>query len=369
MSLKFLSVSGEPFNVGYQHGSGAAQEIKSNYRYYMTTWQSYSGAGEKEILDKAMTFLPFINTLGKNLVEELKGVAAGSGLGFPEIVALNCRWELNYAYLPDMNNGADGGCTAFALTPEVTENGHTYVGQNWDYKPPLQEQCLLLQIHQPDRPSVFLITEAGIIGHKGFSSSGIGLGVNFIKLSADSYTPGIPFLLKARYVLEQPTLEAGLRFLREHPGPNSGNMLLASKEGLAVDIECNPWGMNAIHPTKGILVHSNHFQVLPDKGEDIGCLLLPDTFKRTERFTRHLNESRTKTTGEAIEIGVRDHAGFPNSVCRHQDTSLPIEKRWETLVSFYADLTTGSLAYTAGPPCLSTFQKIENAFNSDPVQR
>ena len=367
MSLKFLKVSGNPFSVGYQHGAGATREIQSNYRYYMTTWKSYSGTEEKEILDKAMTFLPFIDALDKNLVEELKGVAAGAGLGFPAIVALNCRWELNYTYLPDMNNEADGGCTAFAMTPEATRNGHTYVGQNWDYKPPLQEQCLLLQINQPNRPSVFLITEAGIIGHKGFSSSGIGMGVNFIKLSADSYAPGIPFLLKARYVLEQPTLEAGLRFLGEHPGPNSGNMLLASKEGLAVDVECNPGGMNLIRPAKGVVVHSNHFQVLPEKGEDIGCLLLPDTFDRTKRLTMHLNESRTEAAGEAIEIGLRDHSGFPNSVCRHQDTSLPAERRWETLVSFYADLTSGSLCYTAGPPCLTSFQKIENAFGSDPL--
>jgi isopenicillin-N N-acyltransferase-like protein len=359
MSLKILKVSGDPFSIGYQHGSGAMPEIVLNYRYYMTTWLSNSGATEKEILERAMAFLPFIHAMDEKLIEELKGVAAGSGLEFPQIVALNCRWELNYAYLPDMNDEASGGCTAFAMTPEATRNGHTYVGQNWDYKPPLQEQCLLLHISQPNRPSIILITEAGIIGHKGFSTSGIGLGVNFIKLATDSYKPGIPFFLKARHLLELPTLDACIRFLEANPGPNSGNMLIASKEGLAVDIECNPEGMNVVHPDNGILVHSNHFQVLPDKGKDLGCLLFPDSFARTEQLARRLKESRARATGEAIEVGLRDHAGYPNSVCRHHDESLPMERRWETLVSFYADLDRGILFYTAGPPCLSTFKSIE----------
>jgi isopenicillin-N N-acyltransferase like protein len=361
MSLKFLNVSGDSFNVGYQHGSGATQEIKANYRYYMTMWRSNSGATEKEILDRATTFVPFIKTLSTNYIDELRGVAAGSGLSFEQIVALNCRWEMNYAYLPDMVVEADVGCTAFALTPEITKDGHTYVGQNWDYKPPLQEQCLVLCIEQPGRPSVILITEAGIIGHKGFSSSGIGLGVNFIKLVEDSYAPGIPFLLKARYLLEQPNIDDCLRFLETHPGPNSGNVLLASKEGLAVDVECSPKGMNTIKPVEGVLVHSNHFQVLSSNDKDIGCLLFPDSFRRMEQLAGHLHGCRTKTTSEAIEIGLRDHAGFPNSVCRHQDASLPMVRRWETLVSFYVDLDTGLLKFASGPPCLSTFQSIEKS--------
>ena len=357
MSIKYLNISGDPSHIGFMHGSGVAQEIGANYQYYLSRWQSQSGVTEKEILDKAMTFLPSINSLDPKLVQELQGISSGSGLDFSKILALNCRWELNYAYLPDMNE-ADGGCTAFALTPEATRNGHTYIGQNWDYKPPLREQCLLLRIEQPEQPTILLITEAGIIGHKGFNSSGIGIGVNFIKLASDSYAPGIPLFLKVRHLLELQTLKECNKFLENNPGPNSGNILIASKEGLAKDFECNPEGMTTISPTNGVLVHSNHFLFLRDNDKDIGCILLPDTFSRTERLKKHLLQCKAETTNEAIEIGLRDHAGFPNSICRHQDESSPIEARWETLISFYVDLDSKSLWFTVGNPCHSTFEKI-----------
>ena len=354
MEIKTIHASGSPFTVGYQHGAGAAKEIDATYKYYMTSWRSQSGIEEKEILEKANAFLPFIENLDGRFVDELKGIAKGSSLEFSKILALNCRWELNYEYLADMNE-ANGGCTAFAMIPEATKNHHTYVGQNWDYKPPLNGLSILLKIEQPDRPSLTMITEAGIIGHKGFSSSGIGLCVNFIKLDTDTFTPGIPFFIKMRYLLEQPTIDACLNFLRKNTGPNSGNILIASREGIAADIECNPKGMNIIHPTKGILVHSNHFQILPDRNKDIGCMLLPDTFNRTNRLGKHLVECKAITTSEAIEIGLRDHSGLPNSICRHPDESTAVESRWETLISFYVDLDEENLKFTVGSPCLSTF--------------
>jgi isopenicillin-N N-acyltransferase-like protein len=360
MNIKHLCASGNSYEVGFQHGKAAAPDIKKNYQYYMATWLSCSGSTEVEILEKAMGFLPHICALDAELVKELEGIATGAELKLSQIVALNSRWELNYAYLPDMNYEADGGCTAFALIPETTVDGHTYVGQNWDYKPPLQGQCLLLKIDIPGRPLVTLITEAGIIGHKGVSSTGIGIGLNFIKMKRDKSSLGVPFLIKARHILELPNLDSCIRFMKNNPGPNSGNMLIASREGLAVDAECNPTGMNLLEAVEGVLVHSNHFQKLDAADEDIGCRLLPDTYSRTQQLYRHFHAYGAGNTAQTIEAGLRDHSGYPNSICRHEDETLSADRRWQTLVSFYVDLDTGRLRYNAGPPCLSDYSTTES---------
>jgi isopenicillin-N N-acyltransferase-like protein len=356
MDIRCISTKGNYYEVGFQHGKLMASEIKKNFQYYMSTWLSGSEKSERKILDRAMEYIPHIMDVNPGLVEEIKGVAAGAGLSMDQVTALNTRWELNYAYLPDMADSASGGCTAFALTPESSNDGNTYVGQNWDYKPPLQGQCLAMKIEITNNPIVYLFTEAGIIGHKGFNSKGIGIGVNFIKLKRDSSDVGVPFLIKARTVLEHATLDECLAFLHSHPGPNSGNMLIGSKEGKAVDVECNPSGIRLLKPQEGVLVHSNHFQELEKDDVDIGCKLLPDTFCRTARLYAHFHDKNYQRTEDKIEEGLRDHSGFPNSICRHEDKSVPPATRWQTLLSFYANLDTGKVKFAAGPPCQTVFK-------------
>jgi isopenicillin-N N-acyltransferase-like protein len=357
MDIRCIQVKGSAYDVGFEHGKAMAAEIKKNYHYYMSMWLSGPEKSERALLDKASAFLPYIEGLNPAFIEEMKGVADGADLPLKQIAALNARWELNYTYLPDMLAEAAGGCTAFALTPENTGTKDTYVGQNWDYKPPLQGQCLAITIEIPNRPAVFLITEAGIIGHKGFSSSGIGIGVNFIKLGRDAAALGVPFLIKARHVLEQGSLDNCVAFLKATPSPNSGNMLIASAEGKALDVECSPGGMRVLRPQEGVLVHSNHFQELNKDDTDIGSLLLPDTFGRTARLYAHFHDAAGHVGEEKIEEGLRDHTGLPNSVCRHEDGNKPPAERWQTLVSFYANLNTRTIRYTGGPPCQSEYYR------------
>lgn len=355
MDIRSIHVEGDSYKAGFQHGKAAAAEIARNFQYYMSTWLSGKGKSERGILDRAVRFLPFIEELNPEYVKELRGVADGAGVPIDMVLALNSRWELNYSYLPDMNSDADGGCTAFALTSEASKDGHTYVGQNWDYKPPLQGQCIALSVKIPGRPKVFMFTEAGIIGHKGFSSTGIGLGVNFIKLKRDAEGLGVPFLIKARHVLEQTSLDSCVAFLAAHNGPNSGNMLIASREGGALDIESNPTGLRILKPQQGVLVHSNHFQLLGKDDVDIGSQLLPDTFSRTARLSAHFHDGNQGSDLTRIEEGLRDHTGFPNSICRHENIDVPEALRWQTLVSFFVDLTTGTVHFTGGPPCKSIY--------------
>jgi proteasome lid subunit RPN8/RPN11 len=57
-----------------------------------------------------------------------------------QVIALNARTELLHSQ--------DSGCTAAACLAEVTIDGRTLLGQNWDWRPACRDSALLLHIHQ-----------------------------------------------------------------------------------------------------------------------------------------------------------------------------------------------------------------------------
>jgi len=320
VKLPVISIRGGPYELGFQHGSQSRAAVRANIDFYLNMWKYFGEAGRDQVLDEARKFIPYIEKLNPELLEELKGVAAGSETLFEEIVALNCRWELNYAYMPSIVRSSLEGCTAFALTPEATKNHHTFVGQHWDYKPHLGNSCIILRINREEKPNVIMHTEAGIIGHKGFNSAGIGVCLNFIRCEEDVFRPGFPVWLKIRRILDKDVF--------------------------------------FIHPEHGILTHTNHFQSLGFRSKDTGKGLLPDTVIRGHRAARLFQERRGDLEFDTIKDILTDHFGHPGSICRHRDERLHPYEQWETLTSMIIDLTEARMLYTAGPPCSYPYDTI-----------
>lgn len=358
MRLPVISVEGDSYNLGFQHGKKAKEVIQRNVHFYMDFWKYYGGAKQARILNDAQRFIPHIKRLDPEILEELKGLAEGSELQLEEIVSLNARWELNYAYMPPTSTSSSpGGCTAYALAPGVTQNGHTFVGQNWDYKPSVRESCIILQIKQKEKPDIIMHTEAGIIGHKGFNSAGIGVCLNYIRCKSDFFQPGLPVWIKVRGVLNAKSLPDCMRLLMTFEGPNSVNMVIAHHNGEVIDAECSPTDVFFLYPEDGIVVHTNHFQSPNLRVKDTGKATLPDTVIRSQRAFRLFKEEKNLGR-DSIKNILRDHFGYPDSVCRHRDERLSPYEQWETLTSMIIDLTERKMLYTSGPSCSNSYQLI-----------
>jgi isopenicillin-N N-acyltransferase like protein len=77
-----------------------------------------------EVRLEAVKFLPNLRqSAWIPLVEEMQGVAAGAGVDFEDILALNVRTEIAYGMFSD-------GCTAFSW--KVGEK--SFMAQNWDVR-------------------------------------------------------------------------------------------------------------------------------------------------------------------------------------------------------------------------------------------
>ena len=77
----------------------------------------------------------------------------------------------------------------------------------------------------------------------------------------DSWGIGVPVTFLRRAVLACDDFEKARDMLLHAKRCVSNNMLLASGNGCAVDIEAYPNGANVLAPSGGILTHANHFVV------------------------------------------------------------------------------------------------------------
>lgn len=360
MKIPVITVSGTPYELGYQHGRQTKEMIRKNFYFYLDLWKYFAKVERNQVLADVSKFFPYIQSMDSELIEELNGLAEASEMRFEEILALNCRFELSFAYMsPAQSKTALGGCTAFALTPEATQNRHTFIGQNWDFKPGLENSCIILRIKQEKKPDIMMHTEAGIIGHKGgVNSAGIGICGNFIRSEKDTFQLGLPLWIKIRGLLNCESLMDCMKILMNFEGPNSVNMVIAHRDGEAINVECMPDDSLFLYPEQGILVHANHFLSPSLRLKDIGKALLPDTVIRSHRAFQLFRNIRKDLNSDSIKNVMKDHFGYPNSICRHRDERLHPREQWETLTSIIVDLTEGKMLYTNGPPCFNTYESI-----------
>jgi len=356
MTVPVLKLKGTPREIGRQHGEQVPQLIKDNLRFYMNLWQHMGGVSREKILKDVEPFVPFIERLDPDLIEEMRGVAEGAGLEFIEIAALNARTELTFSCLPNaLKESSAGGCTSFGLLPEVTESGHTLIGQNWDWRAEALHTSVVLQIEQRDKPGIVMHAEAGTIGHRGLNSAGLGVCINYIRSEADVFRPGVPFLIKLRGILNSSRMSEALQMLTKYPGPNSMNMLIGHQGGEVIDIENLPNDLLILYPQDGIITHANHFESPMLRVRDTGKGTLADTIFRSRRLRRLLEARRTRLNVETIRDALSDHFSYPDSICRHPDERCAKVDQWQTLASIIMDLSELTLRYTEGPACTGPY--------------
>lgn len=352
MTAPVITLKGSPREIGREHGSRAKDLIHENLGFYMNLWQHLGGVSREKILSDVEPFVPFIEQYDPDIVEEMRGIAEGASLEFREIAALNARTELTFSCLPNtMTDSSMGGCTSFGLLPEVTENDHLIIGQNWDWRAEAQHTSVVLQIEQKDKPNIVMHAEAGTIGHRGINSAGMGVCINYIRSELDGFRPGLPFLVKLRAVLNSERMSRALKMLLTYIGPNSMNMIIAQHGSEIVDVENMPNDVLFVYPRDGIVTHANHFESPMLRVRDSGKCTLADTIFRSARLRRLLAARTGHLNIETIREALTDHFSYPDSICRHPDEDFPKMDQWMTLSSIILDLTEMTLRYTDGPPC------------------
>jgi isopenicillin-N N-acyltransferase-like protein len=357
--LPLIEIAGPPRERGRAYGEQAREQVHASLAYYREAMTGPIGLAWDEVTGRAAQWRPVVQRFAPDLLEEVTGIAEGAGCAEAEVLALNARSELLYS----ASAGADREeCTSFALLAEASGDGHTYCGQNWDWRAGAQDSVVMLRVIAPGKPTLIMQIEAGQVGRHGASSAGLGLNANGLK-SHCSAALGVPQPFIRRRVLEAPSFPAALKVIFSARQQISANLLLTHRDGFAIDLETTPGRHGWLYPDRGVLVHGNHYQAfLPGTLADSYRPSSADSLYRAPRLTAALRAARDETTErgvrKVIAAGLRDHFGYPESVCCHPDTAEPEVDRWQTVSSSVVDLTTGDYLVAAGPPCRTEYTPL-----------
>ena len=363
MAEKFIHIraEGTPYEIGLAVGQQGREKVKTSVECYRGMFWDYSGVSWDKACRYAHTFIPVIEKYDPDIMEEIRGIAEGSGFTLDEILALNVRSEI-VLQGSQVDALLGGGCTSVAVMPYKSDNGHTLLAQNWDWKEIAQGALIVLEIHQKNKPDILMLTEAGIVGKIGFNSAGIGVCLN--ALGSDKRWEGetLPLHIALRGVLNSFTLSDAIQAAGNTPLACCANFMMAGAQGQCISMEIGPGEIDVIYPDgRGYVTHTNHFYG-PRTAHirDTGRMAFPDTYLRQGRIQDLLREKGEAKIGTAdIAEILRDHVGYPDSICRHNDEREPEAKRCQNNFSIIMDLTTREALYSEGAPCCHPYIPVK----------
>ena len=359
VDLPTIEITGDRRELGRQHGEAARAQIRESIDFYRGSFKRVTGLEWTAIRHNAHRWVKPIEDYLPGITDEIRGIAEGAGVEFEEVLALNARGELS---THDPFSESDEGCSSFAILPEASGDGHTYAGQNWDWRCEITGTVILLRIVQPGKPTIVMQTEAGQVGRHGASSMGLALNANGLGTRWGKGI-GVPQPVIRRKILESHDMQEALSAIFDAKPSLCSNLLITHRDGFAIDIETTPDRHGWMYPTDGLLVHTNHFIAFVP--EQVAATYRPfsvNSLWRLPRLTAGLKKVRaaagTQETRSAIASALRDHFGHPDSVCKHGNERSVGTDRNQTIASSIVDLTTGEYRIAAGSPCESEYKLL-----------
>ena len=272
------------------------------------------------------------------------GVSNGAEVPYLSILALNVRTEIAYGMAKD-------GCTALYWRNE----NRSFIAQNWDWQEEQKENLINLNINQPSKPAISMITEAGIIGKIGLNSSGVGVCLNAIRALGVDFKR-LPCHLALRTCLESETAGQAAATLQKF-GVASACHILVGDSHESIGLECTSIDIIQLRTT-GLLTHTNHL-IVPHPGVE-DKLALKDSPVRLERINDLVDRglaSDSTPRSETINGWLADEENLPTAICRAKTENSSVA----TLFSIVADLEGRTAEVKLGRPSESDVKVLNLA--------
>jgi isopenicillin-N N-acyltransferase-like protein len=368
-----VRVSGGPRECGRQYGEQTRERVQRSVEAYTAIFDYYAHIGWETARAEAAPFAAAIEAYGPKYLEELRGIAEGAGLDLGDVLALNLRTEIMFARRASgspESAAARDGCSSVAVLPCASASGHTLLGQNWDWLIHSWDTTILLEAEQLDGPNYVTVVEAGLLAKTGMNAAGLGLVTNTIVSDRDVGALGVPYHVCLRSLLDAEGIVDALARLQRATRSSSANYLIASADGLVVNIESTPGDATHLlldQPNDGLLTHTNHFVSPRFDGLDTGLALMPDSFFRLQRLTETVRDAGVGTAPAAgvapagLQRAFADHAGHPYGVCSHPDPAAPLVDQAATIASLVMDLDERILWLADGNPCEAPYRELDYA--------
>jgi isopenicillin-N N-acyltransferase-like protein len=230
-----IRVSGGPRERGRSYGEQARERVHASVAGYERTLAHYTGWNWQRVRHEAASFEEPIADRHSSYVEEMRGIANGAGVEFQDVLAINVRTEVMFSAKARKAADERGAklpreCSAFAILPEASADGHTLIGQNWDWLVHCFDTVVVLEVEQEGAPDFVTVVEAGLLAKAGMNSSGVGVTTNALVTERDLGEPALPFHVLVRALYDAETLTDALQTLQAGVRSSSANYLIAHRD-------------------------------------------------------------------------------------------------------------------------------------------
>ena len=370
-----IELAGPARERGRRYGEAAASRIAVSVACYGEMF-AIAGMDWKQVAERARPLEAVIERAFPEALEEIDGIAAGSGISYDTLLAMNARTELlppdyraRVAAATGMTPAADGAineCTSFALAPAGAggrEPGPpVWLAQNWDWLGGQRDALVLLDVVPERGPRYLTVTEAGMLAKIGCNERGLGVTLNILRSFDDGRRPGMPVHILLRALLSCESVAQGLEFARAQAHyTSSSNVLMADASGAMVSLECSPRGLRELPPRDGRLWHTNHFVDPEQASFDANLAGDTSTIARYVTATELLTADAGQFDLAAVKRVLSDESADIDSICRFPDPALPPAAQVETVTSVIMDLASRELWVSPAQPSLGGFARYSIA--------
>lgn len=324
------------YERGVQYGQQAKEEIAIALDYYKNkfakkfTWD--------QVLNFAADFNRATAEYDKEIMEHIQGIAVGAGRDPLEIMAINARYEISQF---DWQHE----CTTGVYMNE--DQGQRFIFKNCDLGRGVSAHLVVLHIDAPNGFKAVGVAEAGQLIRDGYNNNGVALVNSALRSKLDKAGVAVPGTVIRKKVWSSPNFEAACDLQRHCFRTVSTNMLIADSKGNAFDFECYPGGEYEVKMDKGIIGTGNRFTVDPNLNR-----AFDPAIDRGKQVKKLLNQQKENMNTETLMNILRNHEGYPESICRHAD-----DVGHTTVYSIIINLVKNKVYICFGNPCSNQYKE------------
>jgi hypothetical protein len=293
--LTALYLAGTPYEMGYQHGVLAREQIhgfrQAAYAYVASLVPGPAWLARPLLFYHAATYWP---TIPPELAREMEGIADGTGVHPIEVLASTAIWEMFLV----------SGCSEFAATGPATADGDLIHGYNYDLMHPdhaLIQPYLVAIFYRPSQgiPFVTVNTVGSVGANAGMNEAGISVAWDNTYLKDDELTrevarPVAPFIITLRRLLQNSQrLDEAVRTVTETLSRPLGDIVIIGSAGeeRAVALETAGWAHAVREMEEGAVWSCNCFRSPAldshDRRGDGRDLPVGEAWQRFPRYTAY----------------------------------------------------------------------------------
>jgi hypothetical protein len=347
---RIIDASGSPRELGRVQGEELRSVIATGIRRWFDVVEPHSRMSGDAFVASflgATDFVAAIERHAPELLEEVRGIAEGSGQSFDVILAyqmMDEEWAYRVA-LARSRRASVEACSAVGVLRE----GSSLVAQNMDLPSHYDGTQALLRLRPDGGPAVMVFTPAGMIGTTGLNSAGVGVCVNAM-FQVRHASSGLPVGFVLRAMLRKDSAADAIALLKSVPHATGQNYVVGDPESIA-DYEASPRQVREVPAKNRQVAHTNHPLVNDDL--DPGGRDDPDstTIERLKKLEADLSRLGGNVTADDVKRTLSD---------RSVPVCVPRGSTWMTLGSLVMELAARPvLHYAPGPPADTPYTRVD----------